>query len=56
VVILPVEVARGGFDTVLLYAEEREVTVTLAAPLGARVLVHASGCPVPVDVSAVTVA
>ncbi|MEE3918664.1 hypothetical protein V2I01_09675 [Micromonospora sp. BRA006-A] len=39
VLVEPVEVARDGNGYRLDYAEEREVVVRLAAPLGNRVLV-----------------
>jgi hypothetical protein len=49
VAVLPREsstVAEG--QAILLYAEERDVEIHLAGPLGARVLVSASGYPIEV--------
>lgn len=49
VMVLTEETIRDGFKTIPLAAATHPVVVTLAAPLGARVLVHPSGFPLTVE-------
>jgi hypothetical protein len=47
--VLTEETIREGIKTIPLAAAQHAVVVTLAAPLGARVLVHPSGFPLSVE-------
>ena len=49
VMVLTEETIREGIKTIPLAAAQHAVVVTLAAPLGARVLVHPSGFPLSVE-------